>query len=101
MIDIKPGDAVIYVGGPQIAPELSKLVIGRGYRISQIIDGCYKGKREGLACRIPGHEYANPLGIWLYAVRPYPHWRFRKIEKADDEFCEQMSSLQPKELIDG
>ena len=92
---IKPGDAVIFVGnggtetphGCSVGLATDKPQIGAGYRIREILKCPITGY---LGCRLVGMRHQPTDGYLLYWNGV---WRFRLVEKADEEFCEQIKNL--------
>ena len=100
---IKAGDVVVAVKdgtrgkyGPAVVPQKGKI-----YRVTSVYPMCY-----GLGVTLDGLDPAPYLGYFLFVDagcalmcfgRPIEDgWYFRKVEKADKEFTEQMRKLKPK-----
>lgn len=90
MIDIQAGDVVKCVdtrpNPPGNAP-IKSLGRGRIYRVSRVAIDTFDGTPILMLAGVVSDTVTGG----------YAHWRFRKITKASDDFCERLKSIHPTE----
>jgi hypothetical protein len=89
MTDIKRGDLVVCIDAkPDLVDPLAHLLIeGRHYRVA-----CVGPRTNDGIYALTAHDWPSntPGKGWAFAIR-----RFRKIDKADEKFTEQVRACRP------